>query len=246
MIHMQLKGRLGNTCFQAATAIAYSLDNDVPFTLSSYTKDPVMQPLYFQHLVKPLPDLPGVWYREMQHNYVPIPFEEEWRGKNIFLDGFFQSARYFDHRRDEVLKLLNIPYNPVNCVSIHIRRGDYLTIPGKHIVFNDEYFEAAFDIFHRQMGYDEFKVFTDDPEWASDYFANKGLSFEIVKGNDPLTDLSLMSSCKHHIGSASTMSWWGNYLTQDEESIAVMPKQWFQATQHENTSDILMSKWVTI
>jgi len=241
---MRLKGRLGNVMFQVATAKALSLDNDVPFTITNTTKDPVMQPLYFQHLVNPAwnPDIPARFYRELQHNYQPIPFDKEWKG-NYMIDGFFQSERYFKHHRDEVIKLFKLPYQDRNCVSIHVRRGDYLTIPGKHIVFNEEYFNKAWQFFS-DKGYDEFVVFTDDKEWAANYFSD--LAPEIISTDDPLSDLQKLSCCRHHINSSSTFSWWGAWLTQHPESITVTPREWFQSTQPEDTSDIIPPEWIKI
>lgn len=247
---MQLKGRLGNCCFQAATAIALSLDNNIPFTLSSTTKDPVMQPLYFQHLVKPMPDLPAKFLREMQHNYVPIVFGPEYNGYNIMLNGFYQSEKYFKHRRKEVIESLNIPYKEEmkDYTAIHIRRGDYLTIPGKHIDNTGEFMGRA--IF--QLGSSKFAVFSDDIDWCKENIPKKFISehynpeFRFIEGNDPLTDMSILSSCKHFINSSSTFAWWGAWMGRDPQKKIFTPREWFQSTQPENTDDIIPPEWIKI
>jgi hypothetical protein len=248
MVKMFTRGRLGNVLFQLATGWTYAKDHDMLFTLNDTTKDPVMQPLYFQNLVNKNWDesKPSKFIREMQHNYAPIPWEEDWRNYNVqFITGYYQSEKYFKHRRKEILELFNIPYSPLNMVSIHVRRGDYLTIPGKHINFNDEYFEKAYDFFHNQHGCDSFLVFSDDIEWCKKYFGDKGYHFSYSSAS-PLMDLSLMSSCKHHINSSSTFSWWGSWLTHDPESIVITPKEWFQWSQSENTEDIIPEGWIKL
>jgi hypothetical protein len=245
MVRCHLKARLGNVLFEIASCYAYALDHGQEFTVSNTTKDPVWQPLYFQNLVNPMWDerKPAKWVREMQHNYQPLPWQDDWANYNIEMMGFWQSEKYFKHRRQGVLKLFNLPYEDRNCVSIHVRRGDYLTIPGKHIVFNDEYFDKAFAYFH-DKGYDEFVVFTDDAAWCRDKFSD--IAPEIISTDDPLADLVKMSHCRHHINSSSTYSWWGAWLTQHPESTVVTPREWFQSTQPEDTKDIIPDTWIKI
>jgi len=187
-----------------------------------------------------------VWYREMQHNYVPIPFEEEWRGKNIFLDGFFQSEKYFKHRRKEVLESLNFKKYPElsDCISIHVRRGDYLTIPGKHIDNTGKFMERAIGYLHGE----KFAVFSDDIEWCKVYFKSKFPDKEFIfPGNDnPLDEIGMISSCRHHVNSSSTFSWWGAWANEYEDKVIVTPREWFQSTQKEDTSDIIPENWIKI
>lgn len=251
MIRQHLKGRLGNVMFEVATAYAYALDHDMPFTISNTTKDPVMQPLYFQHLVNPAWDVnkPGKWIREMQHNYKPLPWDESWRNYNIEMMGFWQSEKYFKHRKDEVVKLFDLgKWTGKNIfrqsVSIHVRRGDYLTIPGKHIDNTGAYMKNAIDMF-KGAG---FAVFSDDIEWCKNYFSQKfpDEHFYYSDNHNPLVDIGLMASCWHFINSSSTFSWWGAWLGMQPGKIIVTPKEWFQSTQPEDTSDIIPESWIKL
>jgi hypothetical protein len=222
MLKIWTKGRLGNVLFELATGYAYALDHDLPLTISDTTKDPVMQPLYFQHLVNPVYNeaVPSKWIREMQHNYQPLPWQEEWRGYNIQLMGFWQSEKYFGHRREEVLKLFEgeIKYNEALKYStgLHIRRGDYLTIPGKHILNSDGHFlPAAIEYINPQ----DVAVFSDDMDWCQNELPNKypSINFRFVGGGTPLEDLGNLSSCENFINSSSTYSWWGAWLNTKSE-----------------------------
>jgi hypothetical protein len=248
MIHMRLKGRLGNTCYQCATAIALSLDNNLPFTISNTTKDPVMQPLYFQHLVNPgwNPDIPARWMREMQHNYVPIVIPDDYRNYNIMFDGFYQSFKYFEHRRAQVIETLQIPIFNERPVGIHVRRGDYLTIPGKHILNDGEYMDKAIEYLN-QRGFWGFTVFSDDIPWCKEYFKKyKNCDFRFSEGRDPLTDMGLLSSCWHFINSSSTFSLFASWLGRAKDKICISPKEWFQSTQPENCEDIVPPNYIRL
>jgi hypothetical protein len=78
---------------------------------------------------------------------------------NVYLDGFWQSERYFIGIRELLLKEFSFKEAPSlenseclsniasqNSVCVHIRRGDYVTTPGgqsKHGVCPLEYYRAA-------------------------------------------------------------------------------------------------------
>ena len=71
-------------------------------------------------------------------------------------------------------------------------------------------------------------VFTDDIEWARDFF--RGSCYTIVdenRGKDSYIDMYLMSQCKHNIIANSSFSWWGAWLNENPEKIIVSPNKWF-------------------
>lgn len=248
MVRCHLKGRLGNTLFEIASCYAYALDHNMPFTLSNTTKDPVMQPLYLQNLVNPEwnPDRPAKFIREMQHNYEPLPWEDDWSNYNIEMMGFWQSFKYFEHRRKEIIELFNVPYDFKDVVGIHVRRGDYLTIPGKHILNTDNDYMRDAIYYFLKRDIITFAVYSDDIEYCKQYFKQFIGSFYFIEGNDPLTDFAMLSSCRHFINSSSTFSAFAAWMSKAENKIVITPKEWFQSTQPENTNDIIPESWIKI
>lgn len=69
-------------------------------------------------------------------------------------------------------------------------------------------------------------ICSDDIEWCKNNLHIENAIFSDYK--DPIMDLSLLSMCKHHIGSCSTFSWWGAWLGEQKDSVNIFPPYWFR------------------
>lgn len=244
-------GRAGNALFQCAMTIQYALKHDLDFHIPAKTNDKYWNPIYFPHLQNPNYNerLPRVVIQEKTHAYHEVEFQENWRGKNILLSGYWQSEKYFLWCKDEILKAFNLPWNPHNNVSIHVRRGDYLLYPDKHPVVSDEFYSEAIKTFVL-LGYREFHVFSDDIKWCKEYFPGRfpEVVFVFSSGRTEMEDLIGISNCAAGgINSSSTFSWWGQYLNLNPSKVVLIPKQWF-VDGHGNldTKDIIPESWIKI
>jgi hypothetical protein len=113
-------------------------------------------------------------------------------------------------------------------VSIHIRRGDYLTVFGEHAMLSSDYYEAAMARMRAQFPNCSFFLFTDDVAHARGWAGDRD-DCVIVDHNDALTaheDLWLMSKCRHHIIANSTFSWWGAWLNPRTDKVVMAPSDW--------------------
>jgi hypothetical protein len=232
---------MGNVLFQIAAAIAYAIKNDIVFSVQTATDNPFWNPLYLQHLantdwIEGKEDV--IIKEEKEFVYNKIEFSEEWREKQIVLDGYWQNEKYFNHIRNEILYLFNFPWELKNgVVSIHVRRGDYLVLTDKHPPVTKEWFEKAMSIFTNK----EFKFFSDDIKWCKETFGGRdNISFST--NTSETEDLIEMSCCESHICSASTFSWWGMWLNKNPDKRAIFPELWFQLGHGGfDTSDIIPS-----
>ena len=239
-------GRMGNFLFQAACAIAYAQKHGLEYTLPNTTNDPKWNPIYLQHLVHPEfnDNLPCVFVTERRFNYQELPFKEEWRSKNIILDGYWQSEKYFKDYRDQILQSFRFPWSPVSgVVSVHVRRGDYLTIRRhgklKHPPVPKEWIERAMREFPGVL----FHFFSDDIAWCDEQFGDRS-DVKFSSGMNEVADLIGMSCCEHHICSASTFSWWGAWLNQNPNKRIIMPKHWLSPGWGGlDTSDVVPPEW---
>jgi hypothetical protein len=113
-------------------------------------------------------------------------------------------------------------------VSVHIRRGDYVTVFGEHAVLSSEYYEAAMARMRAQFPNCSFFIFSDDAAYAREWVADR-VGCVIVDHNDAATaheDLWLMSTCRHHIIANSTFSWWGAWLNPRTDKCVTAPSEW--------------------
>lgn len=273
MITVNIKGGLGNQMFQYACARALALENndelqlvrnastsDIarPFSLTAFnikgkvvTKESV--PAYLRLLSK----LRQKITREFYVNFQPSILNKK---GNMYLDGYFQSEKYFVNsaeiiRQDFTLKepltestvrFATQIQNTLHAVSLHVRRGDYLKESDFKDIANQEYFANAIKHIKEKVAGAQFYVFSDDIEWCK---ANLPLPAESVFVSNPdledYEELTLMSYCRHHIIANSSFSWWGAWLGSNTEKVVVAPKRW--SNNHENWyRDIIPTTWTRL
>jgi hypothetical protein len=245
MVTFNNAGRMGNWLFEAATAMAYALEHDLEFTVPNETSNAKWNPIYCPHLIdnRYNPHLEKIHLYESRHNYDPIPYDPSWRDKNIIIEGYRQTARYFDNYRNEILYLLDFPYKKQEgYVSIHVRRGDYVTLRDKHPEVTTEWYEKAMSMFPEY----KFKFFSDDIPWCMEAFKHRN-DCEYSGNTDEQSDLVEMSWCEHQICSPSTFSWWGGYLNKNEDKLVIFPKFWFsEGWDGLDTSEIVKPEWIKL
>ncbi len=201
------------------------------------------------------------YFRERGLEYDP-GFES--LSDNTYMQGYWQSEKYFRHIAPQLRGELTRP-EPVDdanrkvlneiasemAVSLHIRRGDYVSDPKTmkvHGTCSLEYYqEAARHIADQAQTPPTFFVFSDDPEWTRE---NLKLPFPMrfVSHNsvaDPWPDLRLMSACRHHVIANSSFSWWGAWLNPCPDKTVVACRRWF-ADPGKNDRDLVPGDWIRV
>jgi hypothetical protein len=193
-----------------------------------------------------------------------VNFEPELLKLNadIYLDGFFQSELYFKNIEDIIRKELTLkdPLSPLaqefanqiksnsQSVSIHIRRGDYVSNSSAHKhhgTCDIKYYKHAILKIKESVSSPAFFIFSDDIEWVKE---NLKIDDATYVSNPNLTEceeLLLMSYCSHNIIANSTFSWWGAWLNQNENKIVIAPQKWLN-TDISKQPDIIPSTWIKI
>jgi hypothetical protein len=182
---------------------------------------------------------------------------------NTYLDGYWQSEKYFRDIERIIHREFAFKSEPdeanrdaarliIGCdsVSVHIRRGDYVSDPitnSAHGTVSPEYYRAAMKMAAARRPGARFFVFTDDPEWVREH-----MPFEypvtLMTHNDVehnYEDLRLMSLCKHNILANSTFSWWGAWLNLNPEKIVIYPAKWFNDVSLD-TRDLAPEGWLRV
>ncbi|MCR5595100.1 MAG: alpha-1,2-fucosyltransferase [Lachnospiraceae bacterium] len=184
---------------------------------------------------------------------------------DVYLKGYFQTEKYFADIKDEIYNMYLLRKDLItpetlqnrdmiekddNSVSIHIRRGDYMTIDGNEIyadICTDEYYDSAMKYILKEHPDAVFYLFTNDASWA-EYFCNIHSDLKIcaIQGNTEYfgyLDMYLMSCCKHHIIANSSFSWWGAWTGHDRNGTVIAPKPWFN---NDHCADIHTDSMVLI
>ena len=241
MITCKLIGGMGNQLFSISAAIghAVAVGDDYAFDFDSCYTPLQGNPSnhYRSTIFKNLPsgkDTNCIQWKEPSHEYHPIPHR-----KNITLDGYFQSEKYFLHCQDLIKNSfflekaeLGFPY-----ATLHIRRGDYLNNPNIHPCLSLDYYKEAIKLVRS----DVILVFSDNLDWAEQNLKNERCKF--VECSD-IETLSLLTGAEESIIANSTFSWWGAWLKKSN-GITVAPSVWF-GPDGPSYRDIVPDRWVKI
>lgn len=179
---------------------------------------------------------------------------------NSLLVGYWQSEKYFCQIRSLILEefswrnslfgLNSEAFERIinsNAVSIHIRRGDYVTNSSAnefHGICEMEYYRRAMALIESKLNHPKYFVFSDDLAAAKEVLGDIDCA-EFIDWNsfdDSFQDMRLMSYCKHNIIANSSFSWWGAWLNNNPEKIVVAPKKWFKKSDID-TSDLIPESW---
>jgi len=182
---------------------------------------------------------------------------------DAYLDGYWQSERYFSDMAEQLREDLSLRDAPsgenarlagaikdCNAVSVHVRRGDYVTHPissSHHATCSAEYYVRAMNRLVGSAPVDCFFVFSDDPEWSrANLRSTAPITFVDHNGNDAAhEDLRLMSICRHHIIANSSLSWWGAWLNPSPTKQVIAPKLWFLDPAMD-PPDLIPDTWTRI
>jgi hypothetical protein len=182
---------------------------------------------------------------------------------NAYLEGYWQSEKYFKDIENIIRKEFTLKHGPDShnkvmaqeimngeSISIHIRRGDYVsnaTINQLHGACSLDYYHLAIKKIKTAVSKPHFFVFSDDTIWARENLKTED-PITVVSHNGPdkdYEDLRLMTLCKHHIIANSSFSWWGAWLCANKEKIVIAPNKWFNTNEHD-TRDLIPDSWIKI
>lgn len=202
------------------------------------------------------------YIQQVDNEFVPLANLSGYR--YLYLNGYFQSEKYFIDKREEIINDFQFPQldqinetiknailNSINPVSIHIRRGDYLKTHTNtiHGILPVNYYHKALDVL--QLKYPEIIlfIFSDDINWAKENLKRDNTTLHFVKHNETngaWKDMALMTYCKHHIIANSSFSWWGAWLSKNNGSVFA-PKNWFNPLKvNFNICDFIPDNWTII
>jgi hypothetical protein len=177
--------------------------------------------------------------------------------KNGFLKGYWQTEKYFFEIENELRKKFVFPKLTSvqnievaqkicnsNSVSLHIRRGDYLS-GGRNCCLPLNYFQQAIEVINKQIENPCYFIFSDNIEWAKENIKNINATYvDWNKENESYIDMQLMSMCSHNIIANSSFSWWGAWLNNNKNKIVIAPEKWMPDTNTE--IDLLPETWIKI
>jgi len=182
--------------------------------------------------------------------------------KIIYLEGYFQSEKYFYKISPEILdefkfkqKASEINRNYLakikNCesVSLHVRTYEDAKIISDSQIYGNpsiDYYQKAVNHMISKLNNPVFFIFSDNIIWAQKNIFINNAKVEYISHNDLENgheDLRLMKACKHNIIANSSFSWWGAWLNKNPSKIVVAPDKWVQSG-HIDFKDVVPTNWI--
>ncbi len=203
-------------------------------------------------------------FSEKKHSFLNLTRKIK-RHLGFKFDEYYQNEKYFKNIEKNIRKEFTLK-NPLsktslsweekiknteNSVSVHIRRGDYVSDKKTNT------YHGTCDIKYYKNGLEkiteilqnknvEIFVFSDDIAWTKE---NLKLPYQTYFVSSPeivdYEELILLSKCKNNIIANSSFSWWGAWLNQNNDKIVIAPKQW-TTTKNSDELDVLPKKWIQI
>jgi len=180
-----------------------------------------------------------------------------------YLQGYWQSERYFLKHTSTIRSDFTFRQSPTGqneklastilnsvAVSIHVRRGDYVSNAktfAKHGTCTPEYYFKAIEIVRQRVPGARFFAFSDDPQWVNEVLMPRYPGLVLVGHNqakNSYNDMRLMSLCRHHIIANSSFSWWGAWLNPDPGKVVVAPRNWF--ANGKDSTDLIPETYIRL
>ncbi len=180
-----------------------------------------------------------------------------------YLSGFWQTEKYFQEIEDTIRSdfEFTIPASEknktwlkqiqsCNSVSVHVRRGDVVSVAKTNMIYGtmtSEFYETAMNRMAESFNDVVFFFFSDDIEWVKENIKTTYPAFYVDANDDAhnYEDLRLMSSCSHHIIANSSFSWWGAWLNPDKQKKVIGPAKWM-STRNISDTDHIPASWLLL
>ena len=178
------------------------------------------------------------------------------------IQGLFQTAYFAETVKETIKKNYTFPkisntqiseiiqrITIGNSVSVHIRRGDYLSQYNEYIYNNictEAYYQKAIELIRTKVSNPVFFVFSNNIQEAQQIlFGTDVVYFDgaTISDYEDWYDMYLMTQCKHNIIANSTFSWWGAWLNQNEDKIVIAPSKWTNTFDYK---DVYPDGWTII
>jgi hypothetical protein len=250
----QLMGGLGNVLFIVATCFALSKKYKVKlrfYSNENMWRDSKRRMIQCYKMFENF-DIDriynrksGITFREPHFFYESITLD---RRIHNCIYGYFQSYKYFDAYKHELINMLHNPYQNAirddlekyslnesrqsqqsqeyEFVSIHVRRTDYLALSDIHLNLSMAYYEEAMSHFSKEKSI--FLIFSDDVAFIQKEPLFKNLvNKHIITNEDDEYCFWLMTACDHNIIANSSYSWWSSYINSNPNKLVISPSKWF-------------------
>jgi len=238
--HLRRNGRLGNQLFQLAGTIG-----------RAHRTGDIANAVFPRWPYEPYFSIPDTYFamidageRTIDGGRAYLQNVSEFADCDEDIRRFFAPSPRAVQECSELLPGINDHHH---VTAVHVRRGDYLSLPTVVTTCPSHYFLSAMHEIRARHPATHFNVYSDDPRWCEDNLG--GPQDVTVILHDPtrhpilreMADFTAMCSSHAFIISNSTFSWWPAYLS--ESSDVICPDRWMNEGALVDIDALVLPGW---
>ena len=179
--------------------------------------------------------------------------------RSLRIEGYWQSEAYFQNIGDIIRREVRIKdclnrsnkkllkdINNKCSIAIHLREPNKDT-KAFNLINIDDYYRKSIKYMIQKIPYPKFFVFSEKnhSRFIRDLLKDQDAIF--VDKNEASIDLHLMSQCQHFIIADSTFSWWGAWLSKNNNKIIIAPSYINYSTERAwGFAGLLPKDWILL
>lgn len=175
----------------------------------------------------------------------------------IYIEGYFQSQKYFEDIKEDLLGLFNGQQFPEYenypglaklrernsvCISVKVEHnvGSFM-----YDVCSMKYWEDAIEYITKMVDNPLFFICSDNVDYVLKHLIDTSKYDYVIQTKDAPVHISLaaMSECKHFIVGNTTFGWWAQYMAKNQKKIVVAPSKWMAI---DMPIDLYQDNWYLI
>lgn len=276
VVSARIMGGIGNQMFQLATAYAFARDlgAEPRFLRNKLVADgrntywDTLLENWQPYLTDALPSKLIVLKEAGPMTYSKFPDGTLPNSDGYFLDGYFQTAKYFSKYSADIYKLFDSPtvrrqvearYNWLlglgeRAVVVHARRTDYLKNEHNinfHGPLTVDYYRRGIRHMATKVKDPVYILFSDDMNFWYDTIRQipelETGTKVMVNESDTSISLMLMAQFSNFIIANSTFSWWAVWMARGARTTNVVaPKCWFGPAGPKDYENIYEADWIRL
>ena len=160
--------------------------------------------------------------------------------KPIYIEGYFQSQKYFNEIKADLLTLFDGTQFPdydkyPGLYKLRERNSVCISVKVEHNVGSSmydvcsmKYWEEAIQYVIKNVDNPLFFICSDNVDYVLEHLIDASKYDYVVqdKSKPVYVSLAAMSECKNFIIGNTTFGWWAQYLSKADKKIVVAPSKW--------------------
>ena len=188
----------------------FLFEEDINYPLKEISED-----------ILPSQEKPIIYFQGYWQSFRWEAISKQLRDEFAFVIPIGKEFSYYKERIDEANK---------QSVAVHFRRTQY-----DNSLLSLNYYRHAIMYMSDVLRNPYFFVFSDDLDWCKNTMIFEDKDHFFVKNfENELFELKLMSYCSNFIIANSTYSWWGAWMSQNEDKTVIMPSGYIDHCMNGN------------